>query len=166
MRLAAIPNKRKRHPVDLVEQIAQGHNWSFERLGDDEIAVSISGRWAEYNVSFSWMEEQEALHLACGFDVRLPDYRKAQIYALLAEINGKMLIGHFDFWENSQIILHRQTLLLSGGIYPAGAQLEALLATALDACENHCPAFQMVAWSGVDAGHALRCAMFDTVGNA
>lgn len=166
MRLATGANKRTKHPVDLVEQIANGHGWSFERLGDDEIAVLVSGKWAEYDISFSWMEDREALHLACGFDVRLPEHRKMELRALLSEINGKMLIGHFDFWENSQLVIYRQALVLAGGVPPSDAQLEALLTNALDACENHGPAFQMVAWSNVKAGHALRCALFETIGNA
>ncbi len=32
------------NPLDVVERLAAGHDWSFERAGDDEITILISGR--------------------------------------------------------------------------------------------------------------------------
>jgi len=64
------------NPVDLVERLAALNDWSFERPGDHEITLSIAGRWADYHISFQWMDELEALHLACAFDLKVPDSRR------------------------------------------------------------------------------------------
>ena len=44
--------------------------------------------------------------------------------------------------------------------------VEALLGTALDACERYFPAFQFVVWAGKGAREALDAAMFETQGQA
>ena len=71
MELIELDIAREIHPVDLIEQVAHTNDWAFERTGDDEISISVAGSWTDYHVSFSWMEDFEALHLACAFDIKL-----------------------------------------------------------------------------------------------
>ena len=33
------------HPIDLVEHLAQHHEWDFDRIADDQIAMSVEGQW-------------------------------------------------------------------------------------------------------------------------
>ena len=67
MSLLELEFTREEHPVDVIEQVAHSNDWAFERTGDDEIAISVEGSWADYHISFSWMEKHEALHrAACG----------------------------------------------------------------------------------------------------
>ncbi len=63
------------NPLDVVERMASGNNWPFERAGEDEIGIVVTGRWTNYQVSFTWMRDIEALHLACAFDMKVPDPR-------------------------------------------------------------------------------------------
>ena len=56
-------------PLDVVERLAAGNDWSFERASDDEITILVTGKWTDYQVSFTWMGDIEALHLACAFDL-------------------------------------------------------------------------------------------------
>ncbi|EJF89182.1 YbjN domain-containing protein [Bartonella tamiae] len=166
MSLAFGQTQRDQHPVDLIEQMAFGHDWSFERTGEDEITVCIEGHWTNYNIAFSWMEDQEALHLACGFNFVVFPNRQAESRSLVLAINEKLLMGHFDYWERSASIIYRQALLLTGGAHPSDIQLQTLLLNAIEICESHYSAFQMVAWSDTSAENALQYALFDTVGNA
>ena len=166
MSLLEIDLTREAHPVDVIEQIASANEWSFERAGDDEIAISVAGNWTDYHVSFSWMEDFEALHLACAFDIKVTEPRVTEVMRLLALINEQMLFGHFDLWEQEGAIMFRQALLLNGGVEPTGQQVEVLLSTALDACECYFQAFQFVVWSGVSAREALQSVLFETHGNA
>ena len=69
MTLIDFQAERQSNPVDVIEQIAAINDWTFERAGDDEITIAVAGGWADYHVSFSWMEEREAIHLACAFDL-------------------------------------------------------------------------------------------------
>lgn len=166
MSLLDIGEERHSHPVDVIEQIAALHDWSFERAGDDEITISIAGAWGDYHVSFSWMEEHEAIHLACAFDLKVPDPRKAEVMRLLIAVNEQMWIGHFDLWSSEGAVLFRHALLLSGGAEPNASQVERLLVTAIEACDRYFQAFQFVVWAGKTAGEALETVLFETVGEA
>jgi len=166
MRLAFDNSVRNAHPVDVIEQIVHGYDWSFERTTEDEISVCVAGNWVDYHISFSWMEDHEALHLACAFNISVPDMRQHELLSLLSWINEKLLFGHFDYWHQSKTIMYRQTLLLSGGLHPSDAQVKMLLMTALEACEAHYTACQSVVLAGLSANDAMRNAMFETVGNA
>ena len=113
--------------MDVIEQVAHNNDWSFERTGDDEISISVAGTWTDYHVSFSWMEDFEALHLACAFDIKVPETRALEVMRLLSLINEQMLFGHFDLWEQEGAIMFRQSLLLAGGVEPTSQQVEVLL---------------------------------------
>ncbi len=166
MSLLELDIARDLHPVDVIEHVANTNEWSFERTGSDEIAISVAGSWTDYHVSFSWMEDFEALHLACAFDIKVPENRTLEVMRLLSLINEQMLFGHFDLWEQEGAIMFRQSLLLSGGAEPTSQQVEVLLHSALEACECYFPAFQFVVWSGSSAKDALANVLFETKGNA
>ena len=153
-------------PLDVVEHMASGNNWPFERAGEDEIALVVTGRWTNYQVSFTWMGDIEALHLACAFDMRVPEARLQAMQQLVGLINEQLWIGHFDVWTQNGVVMFRHALVLSGGLTASGRQCEALLATALDTCERYYPAFQFVLWAGKTAREAMDCAMFETSGEA
>jgi hypothetical protein len=158
--------QRSSNPVDTVEQLAQLREWCFDRYGDDEISITVSGRFTDYNLSFTWHDELESLHLACAFDLRVPERRKAEVIALIAKINEQLWLGHFDFWSEEGVVMYRHGLLLNGGAEASEAQCEALLRAASEACERYYQAFQFVVWAGRDAREALEYVAFDTVGEA
>jgi hypothetical protein len=166
MNLQTADLARDSHPVDVIEQVAHSHDWAFERTGDDEIAISVAGTWTDYHVSFSWMADYEALHLACAFDLNVPENRTLEVLRLLSMINEQMLFGHFDFWEEEGAIMFRHSLLLCGGAEPNSRQVEVLLKSALEACESYYQAFGFVVWSGSSAKDALAGVLFETVGSA
>lgn len=158
--------ERDCNPVDMIEYVASANDWEFERSGDDEINVMVSGLWSQYSVSFSWMEDFEALHLACAFDLKVPRRRVSETTKLLSLVNEQLLIGHFDLWTHEGSVMYRQALLLNGGAEPTGEQLECLFMSALEACERYYQAFQFVIWAGQSASEALESALFETHGSA
>lgn len=166
MSLAEAEFERDINPVDMIEHVASHNQWEFERSSDDEICLTVSGVWTDYNVSLSWMEDFEALHLACAFDLKVPDNRILETTKLLSLINEQMLIGHFDVWMKEGTVMFRQTLMLNGGAVPTGEQLECLMVSALEACERYYQAFQFVVWAGHDAEKAIEGALFETHGSA
>jgi hypothetical protein len=166
MSLIDFQEERQSNPVDVIEHIAALNDWTFERAGDDEITISVSGGWADYHVSFSWMEEREAIHLACAFDLKIPEARKLEVMRLLAAVNEQLWIGHFDLWSAEGMVMYRQALLLSGGAEPNASQVERLLVTAIEACERYFQAFQFVVWAGKTASQALETVLFETAGEA
>jgi hypothetical protein len=166
MSLVDLPGERRLSPLDVVERLAAFNDWSFDRAGDDEITISISGRWADYHVSFTWMDDIEALHLACAFDLKVPERRRAEVLQLIARLNERLWIGHFDLWTNDGLVMFRHALVLTGGVAATNQQCEALLDAALEACERNFQAFQFVIWAGKSAAEALDAAMFETAGEA
>src|SRR3546814_16072228 len=109
---------RQSNPVDMIEVVAASNDWTFERSGEDEIAMTVEGHWADYHVSFSWMEEFEALHLACAFDLKVPDTRVNEVIRLLSHVNGQVLMGHFDRCRQAAVVIFRQSLLIEIGRAP------------------------------------------------
>ena len=152
------------NPLDVVEGMAAVNDWSFERAGDDEITILVSGRWSDYQVSFTWMSDIEALHLACAFDLKVPERRRGEVQQLISLINEQMWVGHFDHWPQDGLVMFRHALVLAGGVEPAGSQCESVLGTAVEACERYFPALQFVVWAGKPAREALDAAMFETSG--
>ncbi|WP_310618976.1 type III secretion system chaperone family protein [Flexibacterium corallicola] len=166
MSLVEIEVERSSNPVDAIEQLATVNDWTFERVGEDEISISVKGNWADYHISFSWMEDLEALHLASAFDLKVPEIRRVEVTKLLALANEQMWIGHFDLWSQEGVVIFRQTLLLAGGAEATPQQLEVLLTNALESCERYYQAFQFVVWAGKTASDAIETALFETAGEA
>ena len=75
------------NPLAVVETIAADNNWPFERSGEDEVTIVSRGDWTDYQLSFTWMGEIEALHLACAFDMKIPEPRRAEVQRLLSLIH-------------------------------------------------------------------------------
>jgi hypothetical protein len=166
MSLIDFSDHHRINPLDVVERVANGNDWSFERIGEDEITILVRGRWSDYQVSFTWMHDIEALHLACAFDLKVPERRRVEVQQLISYINEQLWVGHFDLWQQDGIAMFRHALVLAGVGSASGQQCEALLGTALDACERYFPAFQFVLWAGKSAREALDAAVFETSGEA
>jgi hypothetical protein len=154
------------NPLAVVEDVAATHDWSFERSGEDEVTIIAKGEWTDYQLSFTWMSEIEALHLACAFDMKIPPTRRAEVQRLIAAVNEQLWVGHFDIWNHTGMIMYRQALLLPDGLTASTAQCESMLAGAIHACERYYPTFQFVVWAGKTAPEAMSASMFDTEGEA
>src|SRR3712207_5223938 len=81
--LHQIETDRAEHPLDVVERLAALRDWIFDRAETDEMSVSVSGRWTDYHIAFTWIEDVEAVHVACAFDLKVPDRRRAEVLQLI-----------------------------------------------------------------------------------
>jgi hypothetical protein len=165
MAFAERSSDRVFNPIDLIEQLAQSHDWPSERSSDDELTLVVAGTWTDYHISLNWRDDLEALHLACAFDFRVPENRLQEMYRLVAQINEQLWLGHFDLWTNEGLVMFRHALLLNGAV-PTLAQCEAMLKAALEGCERYYQAFQFVVWAGKESREALVSTMFETEGRA
>jgi hypothetical protein len=166
MSLSEYADNLQINPVDVVEHMASTNDWSFARASEDEVTLVVAGKWTDYQVSFTWMCDIEALHLACAFELKVPLARRNEALELAAKINEQLWVGHFDLWFADGLVMFRHAMLLTGGISASGAQCESALGTALDACERYFQAFQFVVWAGKSATEALAATMFETSGEA
>ena len=154
------------NPIDLFEQLASAHEWIYDRSNAHELAVEITGNWCDYRIIASWRDELCALHFACAFDMRIPDPKRAAVNQLLADINERLPVGHFDVWSQDGFPVFRHAVLMRGMHGASVEQLEDLLEIALTECERFYPAFQYVVWGGKSPAEAMDAALFTTVGEA
>ena len=132
MSIIELTRHEKVSPLDVVERMAAANQWPFERAGEDEIALNVTGHWANYQVSFTWMHDIEALHVACAFDMKVPEPRLNEVQLLVALINEQLWIGHFDVWVQNGVVMFRHALVLAGGVAASDRQCEAVLGSGLD----------------------------------
>ncbi len=166
MSLVEFDYDREPNPVDTVEQLASFNDWCFDRSGDHEITISVDGQWTTYHVSFTWLDELEALHVGCAFDLKIPETRRRDVVDLIAQINEQLWIGHLDLWAKEGVVIFRHGLPLAGGAEVTETQCHALLEAAIEACERHFQAFQFVVWAGKSPREALDSALLETAGTA
>ena len=85
---------------------------------------------------------------------------------LLAEVNNRLWLGHFDVEPDDHTPMFRHALLLRGQRGATIEQIEDLVEVALTESERYYPAFQFVIWGGKTARDAIEAAILDTVGEA
>ena len=123
MSLIDFTERHHDNPLEVVERVASTNGWSFERAGEDEITILVTGKWTDYQVSYTWMFDIEALHLACAFEFKVPERCRGEVQQLISLINEQMWVGHFDLWTQDGLIMASS---------PGGSQFRARSAPAAD----------------------------------
>ena len=159
-------HKLDNNPLEMIETVVSANDWPFDRTSDREIAVEVAGRWCDYRMFFSWRDDVEALHFTCAYDVRIPSERHSDIHGLLALINEKMWLGHFDLWSEEGLPMFRHAIPLRGTEGLKAEQLNDLVEVAISESERFYPAFQYVVWAGKTPADALTASILETVGEA
>ena len=116
MTLIEISDEQRVNPLEVVEGVASSNGGSFERASDEEITLLVTGKWSDYQLSYTWMFDIEALHLACAFELKVPDRCRAEVQQLISLINEQMWVGHFDLWPQEGLVMYRHALVLAGGV--------------------------------------------------
>jgi hypothetical protein len=159
-------DQRPSNPLDLLEELVAANEWPFDRAGPDEMVVETAGRWCDYRMYFVWREQASALYFTCAFDCRVPETKRADVMALLALVNEKLWLGHFDVSSEDGLPMFRYTLLSRGWQHLSVEQLEDLVDIALCECDRFYPAFQFVVWAGRAPCDAVSMAIMETAGEA
>ena len=159
-------NSDETHPIDLVETLAARHDWHFDRLADDQIAMVVDGLWRSYSLSLALAPSGDALRLICTFEMDPPDAALPALYETMSRANDLVWSGSFSYWDTPRLMVWRYGLLLSDEL-PAGIdQIDRMLRSAVTAAERFYPAFQLVAWADQSPKAALDLALADPVGCA
>ncbi len=151
------------NPLDLAELVIMDRDWVFDRPGDGELIAEASGAWCNYRIWFTWQEDSGGLTLSCALDSKLPKQSVNKVHSLLALVNEKLWLGHFDINSEDGSVVFRHSLLLSEGVGTSAEHLQQLLDIAINECDRFYPAFQSVVWGGKTAQDALAIAMFETI---
>jgi len=154
------------NPIDIVEDVIHSKNWTFSRADDHELVAEIASSWCQYRLYFTWSEEIKAISFTITFDLKFPHNKSSKAHQLLALINEKLWIGHFDITSKNGIPAYRHTVLSSPDNNMLHHQLENLLDIGIYECEKYYPAFQLVLFEDSDPEKALTLSTFDTIGQA
>lgn len=154
------------NPIDMIEETVISEDWPYHRVNAEELIAEVDGRWCDYRVQFNWQSETRILQLCCIMDMRVQPQQMAPVYELLALINQRLALGHFEIDPDESVPLLRYALLLTGDRGPRVEALEELVEIAVGESERFYPAFQFVIWGGKSPKEAASFAMLDTVGEA
>ena len=153
------------NPLDLIEEMISAQGWPVERQSDGELTAAAAGRWCNYKLWFSCREDPGALQFSCAFDMKVPGDLSDQIAILLARVNERMWLGHFDHWSEEGLLMFHHALLLGGDGVDV-EQCRDLVDVALDECERFYPAFYTVLQRSLSPWDAVEVAILDACGEA
>jgi len=154
------------NPIDIVEEVIHGKKWSFSRSDDHELVADIASKWCQYRLYFTWSEQIRAISFTVTFDIRFPQSKYQSAHELLALINEKLWIGHFDITKKNGIPAYRHTVLSLPENEMLQHQLEDLIDIAMYECEKYYPAFQLVLFDDSLPSSALSVSTLHTIGSA
>lgn len=154
------------HPIDIVEHIAAYHDWDFERLGDDQIAMAVVGQWRTYSITLDWSGHDETLRLICTFEMEPPAERLGGLYELLNAMNEQCWAGTFTYWAAEKLMVYRYGLVLSGGQFASAEQIDTMIRSAVSSAERYYPAIQLLVWGDRTPKDAMQVAIAEAYGRA
>jgi hypothetical protein len=154
------------HPIDIVENIAAYHDWDFDRIGQDQIAMAVEGQWRTYSITLAWSSYDETLRLICTFEMEPAEARLPQLYETLNAVNDQCWAGAFTFWAQQKLMVWRYGLVLSGEQVASAEQIDTLINAAVMSAERYYPAFQLVVWGERSPADALQVAIAEAYGRA
>ena len=153
-------------PLDVVERVLTAENLSFDRSDDGDLAFSLTGDWKDYELWFAWRPEADCLQLCVSLDLRAPKSKRGVANALLALINPRVWLGHFELWAEDGEVVFRNAMSLPHGERPTMAQAASMIDTAVEAADRFFPAFDFLLKGGKTPEEAMAACMFDTAGQA
>ncbi|MCA0871227.1 YbjN domain-containing protein [Seohaeicola saemankumensis] len=154
------------HPIDIVEHIAAHHDWDFDRIGDDQIAMAVEGQWRTYSITLAWSGYDETLRLVCTYEMEPPDDSLAKLYELINAMNDQCWAGAFTYWGEQKLMVYRYGLVLAGGQVASPEQIDTMISTAVLSAERYYPAIQLMVWGGRSPMEAMQVAIAEAYGRA
>ncbi len=154
------------HPIDIVQHIAQDHEWDFDRIADDQIAMVVEGQWRSYSITLAWSGYDEVLRLVCTFEMEPPREKMPVLYEMLNEVNDQCWAGAFTYWDEPKLMVYRYGLVMTGGQEASADQIDTLITAAVLSSERYYPAFQLAVWGDSSPKQALEVAIAEAYGRA
>ncbi|MTH96260.1 MULTISPECIES: YbjN domain-containing protein [Alphaproteobacteria] len=154
------------HPIDIVEHLAEHHDWDFDRIGDDQIAMAVEGQWRTYSITLAWSHYDETLRMVCSFEMEPPAGRENELYELLNKMNDQCWAGAFTYWANQKLMVYRYGLVLAGGQMASPEQIDTMISAAVLSAERYYPAIQLVTWGNRTPEEAMQVAIAEAYGRA
>ncbi|UWR18582.1 YbjN domain-containing protein [Sulfitobacter pontiacus] len=154
------------HPIDIVENLAAYHDWDFDRISDEQIAMAVEGQWRTYSITLAWSPFDETLRLVCTFEMDPPAEKLPVLYHLLNDVNDQCWAGAFTYWPEQKLMVYRYGLVLAGGQDASAQQIDTMINAAVSNAERYYPAVQLAVWGDQTPRQALQVAIAEAYGHA
>ncbi len=134
------------NPLDCIEEVLSANDWSFSRVAEDELALTVHGEQGLYSLFFTWHTHENALQFVCDFDLKIQKDHHSQLIRLMNDANKSLWLGHFELPEGQLEPRFRYTGLFRDQSFASGMdQMKDLMDWGLQACEKYFPIFKMLA---------------------
>lgn len=153
-------------PLEALEAAAGAIDAQVERIDDYELHLAAPGMWREIGLWITWRPEVATLQMGAPLDLKAPPARLTETCRLIALINERLWIGHFDLWSDDNSIVFRNAALLPENGVLDRAQAHNLIRAAVEAIDRFLPALNFLIWGGKSPQEALEASLFETAGNA
>jgi hypothetical protein len=153
-------------PLDVVEHVLNAENLEFDRTEDGDLAFALTGDWKDYELWFAWRPEADCLQLCLSLDLTAGKDIRTQAYELVALINQRVWLGHFELWVEDGEIVFRHAMSLPAGDRPTLAQAASMIDAAVEAADRFYPAFDFLIKGSKTPEDAIAACMFETAGQA
>ena len=114
-------------PLDVVEHVLNAENLEFDRTEDGDLAFALTGDWKDYELWFAWRPEADCLQLCLSLDLTAGKDIRTQAYELVALINQRVWLGHFEVWADDGEVVFRHAMALPTGERPTLAQAASMI---------------------------------------
>jgi len=151
--------------LDSVEAVLINDNRPFERH-DNEIHFSSSITFTELHGHIALRDDKSSFSVAYIFEQKVPAAKRTEVAALICLLNEAMWLGHFEINSVEDNIVWRHVVSMIGRSDPEPAEVAAILAAGVEACERFYPAFNFLLWAGKTPEQAAQAALFETLGEA
>lgn len=161
------PEYDDNNPLDIVEEIAQEHGWTFTRTDEDLIIVNAQGLKTKYEICMEWQDEFSAVLFACSLPIEFSDAQYEIVAQTMEQINQNLWMGHFDLSNKGKFPTFRHTLLfrmVPSGI--AGDIIHDVMDIAIAECNRFYTTLQLAQAGDVRMQDNLDAAVFETIGEA
>src|SRR6201999_1093825 len=91
-------------PLDVVEHVLAAENLPFDRTEDGDLAFNLAGDWKDYELWFAWRPEGDCRQLCLSLYVDVKPEQRPAAFELIAAINPRVWLGHFELWDGGEII--------------------------------------------------------------
>jgi len=150
--------------LDNIEDILHANDWDFNRMGDNELLVTLAGKYGDYQLIFLWQADMTALQISVQYNLIISAHNIMNAANILMTINERSWMGHFEIAADTNTPSFRYTTLLNPENKQSYEQLESILDIALAQCETNYAAFSLLSADTAANNDTLPLALMQTQG--
>jgi len=153
-------------PIDVAEVVADHNQWEYNRIGEDQIGIAITGKWYTYSVTLHFAQTDDTLRVICTFDFNPDTTNLPAVYELLNLVNDRIWGASIIFWPDQKLLVFRAARKINENELASQELINEVVEAAIATCDQFYPAVQLVACGDESPETAMNIAIGQTYGRA